>query len=209
MLIVVAGVLFASCAQSQVKKNTTQKVDIAPRAGEAVATFAEGCFWCSEEVFESLVGVREAVSGYAGGKTLNPTYEEVCSGTTGHAESVQIYYDPKKISYETLVEAFFASQDPTTPNQQGPDKGTQYRSAIFYRTDAEKTIAENTIKKLTAAKTFKKKIVTEVTKLSIFYPAEAYHQNYIVNNPDNPYVQSVSLPRYERFRANFKGNYKK
>lgn len=180
----------------------------APKKGEAVATFAEGCFWCSEEIFQSLVGVRDAVSGYAGGSEKNPTYEEVSSGRTGHAESVQVYYDPNKISFRTLVRAFFASQDPTTPNRQGPDRGSQYRSIAFYRNVQEKQIIESVMDSLTKAHTYANPIVTQVKPFRAFYPAEDYHQEYIKNHPYNPYVQTVSLPRYHKFRKNFDGPFK-
>ncbi|MEO6582762.1 MAG: peptide-methionine (S)-S-oxide reductase MsrA [Ferruginibacter sp.] len=175
---------------------------------EAVAYFAEGCFWHTEIVFQSLVGVRDAVSGYAGGKTKDPTYEAVASGNTGHAETVQVFYDPTKISFETLVAAFFASQDPTTLNRQGNDEGTEYRSIAFYNSPAEKKIIEGAINKLTEAKKYKNKIVTEVIPLNKFYPAENYHQEYIALHPGNPYVQNVSIPDFVHFKQVFKGNFK-
>ncbi len=175
---------------------------------EAVATFAEGCFWHSEIVFQSLVGVRDAVSGYAGGTDANPDYEKVCTGSTGHAETVQVYYDPAKISFQTLVEAFFASQDPTELNRQGNDEGTQYRSIAFYRNAQEKQIIESEIKKLTDSKKYRDKIVTEVIPFTKFYPAEDYHQEYIFHHPDNPYVAHVSIPDFLRFKKEFNGNFK-
>ena len=153
---------------------------------EAVADFSEGCFWHAEIVFQSLVGVRDAVSGYAGGTDKHPDYEKVASGQTGHAETVQVYYDPTKISFETLVAAFFASQDPTTLNRQGNDEGTEYRSIAFYRNDAEKKIIEKTIKQLTDANKYRNKIVTKVVPFTRFYPAEDYHHEYIYHNPDQP-----------------------
>lgn len=166
------------------------------------AYFASGCFWCVEGVFESVEGVREVVSGYTGGQTENPTYEQVCSGRTGHAESVEIYYDSTKVSYETLLKVFFASHDPTTLNRQGPDGGTQYRSAIFYRNAAEKVAAKRYMDSLLVNKVYPK-ITTELSPLTIFYPAEIYHQNYECRNPNNPYVQNVSLPRINRFKNQF------
>lgn len=199
---------FISCSNAQ---NNDLKIQIGsktPVPNEAVATFAEGCFWHAEIVFQSLVGVRDAVSGYAGGADKKPTYEKVSTGTTGHAESVQVYYNPTVISYETLVQAFFASVDPTTLNKQGNDEGTQYRSAVFYRTPKEKQAVENEIKKLTDAKKYSGKIVTEVTPFTNFYPAEDYHQEYIHNNPSNGYVQHVSIPEYKHFLSIFKGNFK-
>jgi peptide-methionine (S)-S-oxide reductase len=195
-----------SCAQTQ---NNKVKIPTATRqaasANEAVATFAEGCFWHAEIVFQSLVGVRDAVSGYAGGTTTDPDYEKVATGQTGHAETVQVHYDPSKISYETLVKAFFASQDPTTMNRQGNDAGTEYRSIAFYNNDKEKQVIEAEIKRLTDAKVYKNKIVTQVVPLTKFYPAEDYHQEYISHNPDNPYVQNVSIPDFVHFKATFKG----
>lgn len=165
-----------------------------------MADFAEGCFWHTEIVFQSLVGVRDAVSGYAGGTDKHPDYEKVSSGTTGHAESVQVYYDPSRISYETLVKAFFASMDPTQLNRQGPDEGTQYRSIAFYRNEQEKKIIEAEIARLTASKKYSGKIVTEVVPFTNFYPAEDYHQEYIKNHPGNPYVQHVSIPDWLEFK---------
>ncbi len=197
----------SSCVQSQTQNNIT-KGSPTPKAGEAVATFAEGCFWHAEIVFQSLVGVRDAVSGYSGGTRPDPDYENVCTGSTGHAESVQVYYDPTKISYQTLVKAFFASQDPTTPNRSGNDIGTQYRSVAFYRTAEEKQTIENEIKALTAAKKYNGKIVTEVVPFKVFYPAEKYHQEYISQHPENPYVQHVSIPEFNEFKKEFKGNFK-
>lgn len=178
------------------------------KKGEAVAVFAEGCFWCSEHIFESVVGVRDAVSGYTGGTTENPTYEEVGSHTTGHAEAIQVFYDPKIVSYKELVDVFFASHDPTTLNQQGPDIGDSYRSAAYYQNDAEKKIIEDAIKDLTAKKAFKNPIVTEVVPAVPFYKAEDYHQQYIDNNPNNGYVQGVSIPRYNEFKKKYKGQLK-
>ena len=177
-------------------------------ANEAVATFAEGCFWHAEIVFQSLYGVRDAVSGYAGGTDTNPTYEKVAGGNTGHAETVQVYYDPTKINYETLVKAFFASQNPTTLNRQGNDTGTEYRSIAFYRNEKEKQIIESEIKRLTDLKMYKNKIVTEVVPFKKFYLAEGYHQEYIHNNPDNTYVANVSIPEFSNFKKKFKTNYK-
>lgn len=204
-----AMVIFASCAQTSSTPSVNFTAASAkPSANEAVATFAEGCFWHSEIVFQSLAGVRDAVSGYAGGTTSNPTYEKVATGSTGHAETVQVYYDPSKISYATLVAAFFASQDPTTLNRQGNDVGTEYRSIAFYRNANEKAIIDAEIKKLTDAKKYRNKIVTEVIPFSTFYPAEAYHQEYIGNNPDNPYVRNVSIPDFLEFKKEFKGNFK-
>ena len=200
---------FISCAQTQ---NSPVKIPQAlkqrPGANEAVATFSEGCFWHAEIVFQSLVGVRDAVSGYAGGHTISPDYESVASGETGHAETVQVYYDPSKISYETLVAAFFASMDPTTLNRQGNDQGTEYRSIAFYRNQKEKEVIETQIRKINDSKQYKNRVVTEVIAFSKFYPAEEYHQEYIYNHPDNPYVANVSIPDFIKFKKVFKGNFK-
>lgn len=198
-----------SCAQTQNKElKIPLAVKQAPVANEAIATFAEGCFWHAEIVFQSLTGVRDAVSGYAGGTTTDPDYESVASGSTGHTETVQVYYDPSKISYETLVAAFFASMDPTTLNRQGNDMGTEYRSIAFYRNEKEKQVIEAEIKRINDSKKYSAKIVTEVKAFGKFYPAEAYHQEYIYYHPDNGYVQNVSIPDFRKFKANFKGNFK-
>ncbi len=206
LFILVAAVLFASCAQTQ---NTDMKFPIGstkkPSGKEAVATFAEGCFWHTEIVFQSLEGVRDAVSGYAGGTDTDPDYEKVSSGSTGHAEAVNVYYDPSKISFETLVKAFFASHDPTQVDGQGNDIGTQYRSIAFYRTPEERKIIEAEIQRITAAKTYSGKIATQVKPFTTFYTAEDYHQEYIAHHPENPYVSHVSIPDFQRFRSSFKG----
>jgi len=201
-------IVFTGCALSQtgdvkIPVGNKQK----PKGHESVAYFSEGCFWHTEIVFQSLVGVRDAVSGYCGGTDTNPDYEKVSSGETGHAETVQVFYDSSKISFETLVKAFFASHDPTTLNRQGNDEGTQYRSIAFYSNDKEKNIIDDEIKKLNDLK-YHGRIVTEVKAFAKFYPAEDYHQEYILNHPDNPYVANVSIPDFLRFRRDFKGNFK-
>ncbi|MEO7044551.1 MAG: peptide-methionine (S)-S-oxide reductase MsrA [Ferruginibacter sp.] len=197
--------LFISCIQS--KGSNAENVIITsdiPQTNEAVATFSEGCFWHAEIVFQSLVGVRDAVSGYAGGHTTDPTYEKVASGTTGHAETVNVYYDPSKISYRTLVRAFFASQNPTEINRQGNDEGTEYRSIAFYRSPEEKKIIDEEISKINNSKQYSSKVATEVVPFKKFYKAEDYHQEYISNNPGNGYVQNVSIPDFKKFKATFK-----
>jgi peptide-methionine (S)-S-oxide reductase len=166
------------------------------------AYFASGCFWCVESIYESLNGVSQVQSGYSGGKTKNPDYYQVLTGKTGHAETVKVIYDSKKISFKKLVEVFFASHDPTTLNRQGPDIGTHYRSIEFYKNDLEKNIIKNEIQKLLYNKTYKR-IVTEVTKFEIFYIAEDYHQDYKINNPNNPYIWKVSVPRINDFKKKF------
>ncbi len=163
------------------------------------AYFAGGCFWCVEAVFEHVDGVQEAISGYAGGTTVNPNYRQVITGKTGHAESIKVVYDPKRVSFETLVQVFFGSHDPTTLNQQGPDKGTHYRSIAFYQSEEEKKIIKKTIEKLRNAKRFKNPIVTEVKELDVFYQAEDYHQDFEKNNPANHYIRAVSKPRVSQF----------
>lgn len=163
------------------------------------AYFASGCFWCVEGVFEAVNGVEEAISGYTGGNMENPTYEAVCTGKTGHAETVEVYYDSTKISYKELLTVFFDSHDPSTLNQQGPDKGTQYRSGIFYRFEYEKVLAQNYKDSLIETKRFDK-ITTEISPLIKFWEAEKYHQNYKSCNPNNGYVQAVSVPRLEKFK---------
>ncbi|WP_394369088.1 peptide-methionine (S)-S-oxide reductase MsrA [Hymenobacter telluris] len=169
--------------------------------GLAVATFAGGCFWCTEEIFEELKGVKYVVSGYSGGKEANPTYEQVGSGQTSHAESFEVYYDAKQISYQQLLDVFFlAGHDPTTLNRQGPDAGPQYRSIAFYRTPQEKQLIEATIKRVNASKHYPNPIVTQVLPFSKFWPAENYHQGYYRIHPENPYIQSVSTPKIAKFR---------
>ena len=201
--------IFSACnSNGQTKSQKDLKMNLNPPKGKAVAAFAEGCFWCSEHVFEAVVGVDEAVSGYAGGTTINPTYDLVNTETTGHAESILVYYDPKIISYKELVNVFFASHDPTTKDQQGPDRGNSYRSVLFYQNDAEKAIAMQAIRDISKTKRFAKPLVTELQKLSAFYKAEDYHQDYIKQDTGNPYVKNVSLPRFEKFKKVYKGKLK-
>jgi peptide-methionine (S)-S-oxide reductase len=170
----------------------------------AKATFAGGCFWCTEAVYKEIKGVKEVTSGYIGGKVPNPTYKQVCTGLTGHAEAVEIEYDPDLVPYEKLLEVFFATHDPTTLNRQGADVGTQYRSGVFYHDDEQKRIAEQVIEKLDAARVFPQRIVTEVTEASKFYPAEDYHQDYFENNPFQPYCQAAVSPKVAKVRKVFK-----
>jgi peptide-methionine (S)-S-oxide reductase len=175
-----------------------------PAKGQAVAVLAGGCFWGVEAVFESLRGVKDVVSGYAGGSAADAQYEIVGSGRTGHAESVRITYDPAQISYGKLLQVFFAvAHDPTELNRQGPDWGTQYRSAIFYMSAEQKQVAEAYIEQLNRAKVFRHPIVTKVTALPAFYPAEDYHQDYIQHHPDNPYVVYNDLPKLGELRKKF------
>lgn len=171
--------------------------------GHEVAYFASGCFWCVEAAFEQVTGVQEAISGYAGGTSKNPTYNQVVLGRTGHAETTKVIYNKNKVSFETLVTVFFGSHDPTTLNRQGPDRGTHYRSIAFYETEEEKEIIEEIIQKLTTAKRYPDPIVTEVKKFDVFYQAEDYHQDYEKNNPNNPYIRAVSKPRVSAFLQNY------
>jgi peptide-methionine (S)-S-oxide reductase len=170
---------------------------------KAVVAFGGGCFWCTEAVFLELKGVLSVTSGYAGGSSPNPTYEQVSTGKTGHAEVIRIEYDPNIIPFSKLLEIFFTAHDPTTLNRQGADVGTQYRSIIFYGTEAEKREAEAYIQELTAAKKFEKPIVTEVKPLDLFYPAEQYHQNYFERNPGEAYAEAVIKPKVEKVRHTF------
>jgi peptide methionine sulfoxide reductase msrA/msrB len=173
-------------------------------ASTAKAVFAGGCFWCVEAVFEELDGVIDAISGYAGGSKETANYKDVCTGSTGHAEAVEIIYDPAKISYEELLKVHFALHDPTTLNRQGADSGTQYRSAIFYANEQEKELAQAFIDDLKDAKAFSSPIVTTLEPLKAFYPAETYHQNYVCKNPNQGYVKSAALPKVEKVRQKFK-----
>ena len=176
---------------------------------QQVATLAGGCFWCLEAVFDDLRGVLSVESGYSGGTVHQPTYKEVCNGTTGHAEVVQVTFDASEIKFEDLLNVFFAIHDPTTLNRQGADIGTQYRSAIFYHNEKQKEIAENTILKLNAEKIWNDPIVTEVTPFDRFYIAEDYHQEYFANNPNQPYCQAVVAPKVVKFRKEFLDQLKK
>jgi peptide-methionine (S)-S-oxide reductase len=170
---------------------------------ENIAILAGGCFWCLEPVFSQLAGVRKVVSGYTGGFTSDPTYKHICTGTTGHAEAIEIHFDPAIVSFEQLLEVFFTAHDPTTPNRQGNDIGTQYRSAIFYLDAEQKTIAEQIIAKVDAENWWPDQVVTEVTSASIFYPAEDYHQYYYANNSRQPYCMAVAAPKVEKIRAKY------
>ena len=167
------------------------------------ATLAGGCFWCLEAVFDEVKGVHSVESGYAGGQMDNPSYRAVCNGDTGHAEVIQVHFDPNIVSYRDLLNVFFAIHDPTTMNRQGADVGTQYRSAIFYHDDEQKKIAEELIKDLNSQKIWDRPIVTEVAKLDKFYMAEDYHQEYFARNPYQPYCQAVVAPKVSKFRKHF------
>ena len=177
--------------------------------GVETATFANGCFWCTEAVFEELNGVISATSGYTAGKTENPTYKEICTGETGHAEALQIVFDPAKITFDELLEVFWETHDPTTLNRQGADVGTQYRSGVFYHNQEQKEKAEKYKAELNKSGAFDKPIVTEITPASKFYPAEDYHQQYFENNENsNPYCKIVIRPKLDKFRKVFKDKLK-
>lgn len=180
---------------------TAEPVEVPPQDGLKRAYFASGCFWCVEAVFESVKGVKEAISGYSGGHTKNPTYEESNTGRTGHAEAVEVIYDPEIVDFSTLTDVFFGSMDPTQRNGQGPDIGSQYRSIIFFQNQQQKQIIEEKIKDL--ASEYTKPIAVEVLPFQKFWKAEAYHQNYERRNPNDRYIQNVSIPRINRFKAKF------
>lgn len=197
--------LLFSCnnqAQTNPKQEAVKNakpIEVPLKNGLAKAYFASGCFWCVEAVYESVKGVNEAISGYSGGYTQNPTYEISNTGLTGHAEAVEVIYDPKVVSFSTLVDVYFASQNPTQVNGQGPDRGSQYRSIIFYQNEAQKKIIEE--KKAALAKQLNATIAAEVYPFQKFWKAEDYHQNYEKLHPENPYIQNVSIPRLKKFQA--------
>jgi peptide-methionine (S)-S-oxide reductase len=177
--------------------------------GKEVATLAGGCFWCLEAVFDDLQGVEQVESGYAGGTVPNPTYRQVCTGMTGHAEVVQLTFDPAIVSFRDILNVFFTIHDPTTLNRQGADVGTQYRSAVFYHTPEQQAAAEAVITELNAANIWNRPIVTEVAPLDTFYRAEDYHQEYYLNNPDQAYCRAVVAPKVAKFRKQFLDRLKK
>jgi peptide-methionine (S)-S-oxide reductase len=178
-------------------------------ADKEVATLAGGCFWCLEAVFKDLRGVESAVSGYSGGSVVNPTYYQVCAGTTGHAEVVQVTFDPRVVSFREILEVFFTIHDPTTLNRQGADVGTQYRSAIFYHSPAQREVAEQVIAELTAEQLWRDPVVTELAPFTEFYSAEDYHQDYFERNPYQPYCMAVVAPKVAKFRKKFLDKLKK
>ena len=206
--LILFSLLIVSGCKSNTINNKNQMDTTANGIKTDTATFASGCFWCVEAVFQELKGVLSVTSGYTGGKIKNPTYREVCSGLTGHAEACQIIFDPEVISYDELLEAFWASHNPTTVNRQGADQGTQYRSAIFYHNEHQKQLAEAYKAKLNSEKAFDKPIVTEISPVVIFYKAEDYHQNYFSQNGDAPYCSYVIVPKLEKFRKVFKDKLK-
>lgn len=212
VIALVLAVVSFSCQS----KESSEKAIIESGKGETsisgkkmeTAIFAGGCFWCTEAFFTDLKGVEKVVSGYIGGKNANPTYSEVSTGTTGHAEAIKITFDPEQVAYEDLLEIFFATHDPTTLNRQGADVGTQYRSEIFYANDAQKAAAENFIKLLTDQHLYKSPIVTKISKASAFYAAEDYHQDYYAQNKNQPYCAAVITPKLEKLKKNYKSKLK-
>ncbi len=205
-IFILIALASTSCQSKNKKANiVAEEVKLSKQdlQGYETAYFASGCFWCVEAVFESVKGVKEVISGYSGGIEENPTYEQVGYGRTTHAEAVEVYYDPKVVSFETLVNVFFGSHDPTTLNRQGPDRGAQYRSIAFYKNNEEKQIIDNHIEQLKKDRIYSSPIVTEVIVFTKFYIAEDYHQDYEKNNPNNPYIKNVSIPRYNRFKKKF------
>lgn len=213
LLLFLTALLFAfdGCKESssQNQKQEKEKMNLIDDSKLQTATFGSGCFWCSEAIFERVKGVASAVSGYAGGNVPNPSYEAVCSGKTGHAEVVQIKYDSAIISYDKLLEIFWKTHDPTTLNRQGADVGTQYRSVIFYNNVEQKKMAESYKDELNRAGIWKDTIVTEISPLKNFYPAEKYHQDYYEQNPNQGYCSFVITPKIEKFEKIFKDRIKK
>lgn len=194
------GLLSSAWAQNPAQKKMNERLEI--------ATLGSGCFWCTEAFFLRVKGIESVVSGYSGGKVKNPTYKEVCSGLTGHAEVVQVKFDPSVITFGEVLEIFWNTHDPTTLNQQGADVGTQYRSVVFYHSDEQKKTAEAYKKQLDQSGIYKKPIVTEITPFSIFYPAEDYHQNYFELNPNQGYCQYVIRPKVEKFQKQYQSKLK-
>jgi peptide-methionine (S)-S-oxide reductase len=212
LLLATASLVFplSACGERGHNLNTETKspMDLKQDTTTQFATFGAGCFWCVEAMFESLQGVHEAVSGYSGGHVKNPSYKEVCSGNTGHAEVVRIVFDPASISYEELLKAFFMAHDPTTLNRQGADVGTQYRSVIFFHDSEQERLAREVKSALDASGSFPSPIVTEISPAVTFYPAEDYHQEYFANNPNQPYCAMVVGPKLEKFRKVFRDRLK-
>jgi peptide-methionine (S)-S-oxide reductase len=211
-IALVASMLLAGVSCGQKKNAETSTIPMKTmneNTGSVLATFGNGCFWCTEAIFQQVDGVTKVVSGYAGGTVKNPTYKEVCSGLTGHAEVIQLTYDPAKVSYEELLEIFWQTHDPTTLNRQGADIGTQYRSVIFYHNEDQRALAVEYKKKLDESGAFDNPIVTEISPLTAYYPAEDYHQNYFNLNGNAPYCSFVIQPKVEKFKKVFKEKLKK
>lgn len=210
-LYLLSLVSFLSCYDNKTKSKqlSINKITIEMNDSIHYAVFAGGCFWCTEAIFKDIDGVEDIVPGYIGGHTENPTYKEVCNGTTGHAEAVKITFDLNKVDFADLLEIFFATHDPTTKNRQGNDIGTQYRSGIFYYNDSQKKLSENYIKQLTESQFYKNPIVTEVTPATTFYVAEDYHKNYFENNPAQSYCYYVVAPKVKKAKEKFADKLKK
>lgn len=211
ILLLIITTEFTSCAQKQNSDGTMRAyLQIEKKTGTMdTATFGAGCFWCVEAQFQLLDGVISVTSGFSGGSIKNPSYKEVCTGSTGHAEVCNIVFDPSKITYDEMLAAFWKSHDPTQLNRQGNDMGTQYRSVIFYHNEKQKELAEKYKKELNDSKAWDKPIVTEISPFTVFYKAEDYHQNYFTGNGDQPYCQFVIQPKVEKFKEVFKGHLKK
>ncbi len=209
--LVLSLILLVSC-QAKEKKYTVQEfkepIKMNIQEGKEVATFAGGCFWCTEAIFQEVKGVEKVVSGYTGGFIKNPAYREVCNGTTGHAEAIQITFNPALVSYEDLLEIFFGTHDPTTLNRQGADVGTQYRSEVFYHSEAQKEKAEQYIQWIEKEQLYKNPIVTKVSPAKEFYHAEDYHQDYYSQNSEQGYCQMVIAPKLEKLRKYYKSKLK-
>ena len=210
-LSLILSLVFSACTAKEkpvVKEEFKEPIKLKVAEGMEIATFAGGCFWCTEAVFLDIKGVEKVVSGYIGGSTKNPTYVAICTGTTGHAEAIQITFNPTEVAYEDLLEIFFATHDPTTLNRQGADVGTQYRSEVFYHSLEQKEKAENYISLIENEKLYDKKVVTKVSSATVFYPAEEYHQNYYNQNSSQGYCQMVIAPKLEKLRKYYKSKLK-
>ena len=210
--VIAIGVVGSLQAESGRPRKEARKMELTVvdvPGGREAATLGNGCFWCTEAVFKDLRGVEKVTSGYSGGEVPNPTYKEVCSGSTGHAEAIQVIFDPKTISYKDLLRIFFTTHDPTTLNRQGADSGTQYRSAIFTHSEDQTKAANEVIAEITKEELFPNKIVTDVTPFTNFYPAEDYHQNYYELNPYQGYCQVVIAPKVAKFREKYREMLKK
>ena len=213
LVIASSNTVFTSCAQKQTVKDVSNKSNSAEATTKKIynmdtAIFGAGCFWCVEAQFQLLDGVQSVISGFAGGSVKNPSYKEVCTGTTGHAEVCEIIYDPSKISFDELLAVFWKTHDPTQLNRQGNDMGTQYRSVVFYKNEKQKELAEKYKKELNASGAWDKPVVTEISPFTIFYKAENYHQNYFNQNGNESYCQFVIQPKVEKFKKVFEGKLK-
>lgn len=208
----ILGCMLMSCSEGHQKSNiesNNETIEMNITQGREVITLGGGCFWCTEAVFQRLNGVDTVISGYMGGSVKNPTYREICTGTTGHAEVIQVVYNPEILTVTEILEVFFATHDPTTLNRQGADVGTQYRSVVFYHNEEQRKTTEEIILELNKAKVFNSPIVTQIAKAEVFYPAEDYHQNYYNLNSNQSYCAYVITPKLEKFQKVFKDRLKK